>query len=102
MKRRVVQYYERGERDGKSIDIPLYVRLACFAVVKGVEDYPGPEDTGDKGKRKRKSKPNGQGKDKAKKAGDSSPKAAKPKAAKRKAKAKPSAKKTRESRKGPA
>ncbi len=41
LKRRVVQYYEKGERDGKSIDIPLTVRLACFAVRAGVRDYDG-------------------------------------------------------------
>ena len=56
LKRRVVQYYERGERDGKSIEIPLYIRLACFAVVKGVEDYDGPEEAPGKGKRKGKDK----------------------------------------------
>jgi transcriptional regulator with XRE-family HTH domain len=57
LKRRVVQYYEKGERDGKEIDIPKYVRLACFAVVKGAEDYEGPEDTSaEKPKRKRKAK----------------------------------------------
>ena len=56
LKRRVVQYYEKGERDGKSIDIPKTVRLACFALTKGEEDYNGPADgTGHKGKRKSKS-----------------------------------------------
>jgi transcriptional regulator with XRE-family HTH domain len=57
LKRRVVQYYEKGERDGKEIEIPKYVRLACFAVVKGGEDYDGPEAAStEKPKRKRKAK----------------------------------------------
>ncbi|MBB4314010.1 helix-turn-helix domain-containing protein [Roseospira marina] len=42
LKRRVVQYYEKGERDGDSIDIPKTVRLACFALAQGVTDYFGP------------------------------------------------------------
>jgi hypothetical protein len=63
-KRRVVQYYEKGERDGKSYDIPKYIRLACYALTKGMKDYEGPEEvTGGKGKRKSKS---GEGKHKAK------------------------------------
>ena len=43
LKRRVVQYYEKGERDGKKIVIPKYVRLACYAVSNGVEDFDGNE-----------------------------------------------------------
>lgn len=43
LKRRVVQYYEKGERDGDSIDIPKSVRLACFALAQGVTDYHGPD-----------------------------------------------------------
>lgn len=42
LKRRMIQYYEKGERDGDKVDIPLSVRLACFALVEGVEDYHGP------------------------------------------------------------
>jgi len=42
LKRRVVQYYEKGERDGDSIEIPRSVRLACFALAEGVTDYHGP------------------------------------------------------------
>lgn len=42
LKRRVVQYYEKGERDGESVDIPKYVRLACYALMQGVKDYKGP------------------------------------------------------------
>jgi len=44
LKRRVVQYYEKGERDGEAIDIPKTVRLACFALTQGVTDYDGPRD----------------------------------------------------------
>jgi transcriptional regulator with XRE-family HTH domain len=43
MKRRVVQYYEKGERDGDPVKIPRVVRLACYAILVGVEDYHGPE-----------------------------------------------------------
>ncbi|NMM43233.1 helix-turn-helix transcriptional regulator [Rhodospirillaceae bacterium KN72] len=42
LKRRVVQYYEKGERDGKEVDIPLTVRLACAAYNAGFRDYHGP------------------------------------------------------------
>lgn len=42
LKRRVVQYYEKGERDGKKIEIPLYIRLACAAYAAGIRDYDGP------------------------------------------------------------
>ena len=43
LKRRVVQYYEKGERDGDPVKIPRTVRLACSAVATGTEDYHGPE-----------------------------------------------------------
>lgn len=68
LKRRVVQYYERGERDGKSIEIPLYIRLACYALMQGVEDFEGPLDYEGKAKRKRKAKPNGEHRDRQAKA----------------------------------
>ena len=42
LKRRVVQYYEKGERDGEAVTIPKYIRLACSAVAAGVQDYQGP------------------------------------------------------------
>ena len=42
LKRRVVQYYEKGERDGEKVQIPKYIRLACSAVAAGVADYEGP------------------------------------------------------------
>gem|GEM_PF-1090863 len=44
LKRRVVQYYEKGERDGETLEIPKAVRLACFALAEGVTDYHGPEE----------------------------------------------------------
>ena len=43
LKRRVVQYYEKGERDGDLVKIPRTVRLACYAITIGVSDYHGPE-----------------------------------------------------------
>jgi DNA-binding XRE family transcriptional regulator len=48
LKRRVVQYYEKGERDGDKLEIPKSIRLACFALAEGVIDYHGPE-SGPKG-----------------------------------------------------
>lgn len=44
LKRRVVQYYEKGERDGKDVGIPKAVRLACYALSEGVSDYHGPRE----------------------------------------------------------
>ncbi len=41
LKKRAIQYYEKGERDGKSIRIPKYVRLACYALHHGVADFDG-------------------------------------------------------------
>ena len=32
LKKRVIQYYEQGERDGKPVDIPKSVALACYAI----------------------------------------------------------------------
>lgn len=43
LKRRIVQYYEKGERDGVEIEVPKTVRLACFALLQGCDDYGGPE-----------------------------------------------------------
>ncbi len=43
LKRRVVQYYEKGERDGEKVEIPKYVRLACYALAQGIRDYRGPD-----------------------------------------------------------
>ena len=42
LKRRMIQYYEKGERDGDKVEIPRSVRLACYSLTEGVEDYHGP------------------------------------------------------------
>lgn len=42
LKRRMIQYYEKGERDGEKVKIPRSVRLACYAISVGVADYHGP------------------------------------------------------------
>ncbi|WP_245417843.1 helix-turn-helix domain-containing protein [Cohaesibacter celericrescens] len=41
LKKRMIQYYEKGARDGKSVTIPKSVRLACYALKTGVGDYDG-------------------------------------------------------------
>lgn len=41
LKRRMIQYYERGNRDGKDVEIPRTVRLACYAIACGVEEFDG-------------------------------------------------------------
>jgi transcriptional regulator with XRE-family HTH domain len=57
LKRRVVQYYEKGERDGELVKIPRTVRLACYAIMVGVSDYHGPEkEKKDKDKKPKKKK----------------------------------------------
>jgi transcriptional regulator with XRE-family HTH domain len=56
LKRRVVQYYEKGERDGEAVKIPRTVRLACYAITVGVEDYHGPEKDKKKDKEKDREK----------------------------------------------
>lgn len=42
LKRRMVQYYEKGQRNGKKVGVPKTVRLACYAVADGIADYGGP------------------------------------------------------------
>ena len=42
LKRRMLQYYEKGERNGERVRIPKTVRLACYALTQGCEDYSGP------------------------------------------------------------
>ena len=46
LKNRIVQYYEKGERDGDKVKIPKHVRLACYALSLGVGDYHGPVEDG--------------------------------------------------------
>ncbi len=56
LKRRVVQYYEKGERKGKTVEIPLTVRLACYALTADVRDYAGPDEDGEAVVQKSRSK----------------------------------------------
>ena len=67
LKNRIVQYYEKGERDGEKVKIPKHVRLACCALSLGITDYHGPDaaeqgerETGAK-QRRRPKKPGGIG-----------------------------------------
>jgi DNA-binding transcriptional regulator YiaG len=41
LKKRMIQYYEKGRRDEKAVEIPKTVRLACFALSSGVVDFDG-------------------------------------------------------------
>ena len=41
LKARMVQYYEKGEREGKKVEVPLSVRLACWSLQNGVGDFDG-------------------------------------------------------------
>ncbi len=41
LKKRVIQYYEKGDRDGKKVEIPKTVELACLALSLGFEAYDG-------------------------------------------------------------
>ena len=41
LKKRVIQYYERGHRDGKKVELPKAVELACYALSRDVEEYDG-------------------------------------------------------------
>jgi transcriptional regulator with XRE-family HTH domain len=50
LKKRVIQYYEHGKRDGNRIEIPKTVELACYALTVGVEEFDG-KPRGRKGKR---------------------------------------------------
>jgi transcriptional regulator with XRE-family HTH domain len=43
LKNRIVQYYEKGERDGEKVKIPKHVRLACWALSLSITDYHGPQ-----------------------------------------------------------
>ncbi|MBL4731459.1 MAG: helix-turn-helix transcriptional regulator [Rhizobiaceae bacterium] len=44
LKKRVIQYYEKGQRDGKEVEIPKTVELACYALSEGVKSYSGPSE----------------------------------------------------------
>ncbi len=67
LKRRVVQYYEKGERDGDPVKIPRSVRLACYAIVIGVKDYHGPERERKKDKEREPAEAQADGKKREKK-----------------------------------
>ncbi|MCF3934411.1 helix-turn-helix domain-containing protein [Acuticoccus sp. M5D2P5] len=41
LKRRIVQYYEHGKRNGKSVAIPKAVSLACYSLTCGLADFDG-------------------------------------------------------------
>jgi predicted transcriptional regulator len=43
LKKRMIQYYETGKRDGKHVAIPKAVSLACFALSQGVKSFNGSE-----------------------------------------------------------
>ena len=44
LKPRIIQYYEKGERDGEKVKVPLSIRLACYALTQGIEEYDGPSE----------------------------------------------------------
>jgi transcriptional regulator with XRE-family HTH domain len=41
LKKRVIQYYERGNRDGNAVEVPKAVELACYALSVGIEEFTG-------------------------------------------------------------
>ncbi|WP_269580731.1 helix-turn-helix domain-containing protein [Roseibium sp. Sym1] len=41
LKKRMIQYYEKGNRDGRPVEIPKSIRLACFALSNGIGDFDG-------------------------------------------------------------
>ncbi len=41
LKKRMIQYYEKGDRDGRPVEIPKSIRLACYALSIGVGDFNG-------------------------------------------------------------
>lgn len=43
LKKRVIQYYEKGDRDGKAVEIPVAVALACYAISQGITRYDASE-----------------------------------------------------------
>jgi transcriptional regulator with XRE-family HTH domain len=53
LKKRVIQYYERGHRDGKKIEVPKAVELACYALSVGVDTYDGTKSAGIRKARRR-------------------------------------------------
>ncbi|WP_299473042.1 helix-turn-helix transcriptional regulator [uncultured Roseibium sp.] len=45
LKKRMIQYYEKGNRDGRPVEIPKSIRLACYALSEGIGDYDGQSTT---------------------------------------------------------
>lgn len=43
LKLRIIQYYEKGKRGSKEVNIPKSVRLACYAISQGITDFDGSE-----------------------------------------------------------
>lgn len=41
LKKRVIQYYEKGRRDGKPVEIPRTVELASYAITIGIGGFDG-------------------------------------------------------------
>lgn len=41
LKKRMIQYYEKGDRNGRPVEIPKAVRLACYALSAGIADFDG-------------------------------------------------------------
>jgi transcriptional regulator with XRE-family HTH domain len=41
LKKRMIQYYETGNRGGKKVVIPRTVELACYAVSAGIDTFDG-------------------------------------------------------------
>lgn len=41
LKKRMIQYYEKGDRNGRPVEIPRSVRLACYAISIGIADFDG-------------------------------------------------------------
>lgn len=41
LKKRMIQYYEKGDRNGRPVEIPKAVRLACYALSAGIVDFDG-------------------------------------------------------------
>ena len=52
LKSRIIQYYEKGERNGDPVEIPKAIELACYAITLGIDSYSGP-DIGKKPKKKK-------------------------------------------------
>ena len=44
LKLRIIQYYEKGDRNGSTFAVPRSVELACFAITLGVERFPQKEE----------------------------------------------------------